>query len=563
MAIVDPIYEGLASGWKHLDGALYQGSDKPQTLEADVVIIGTGAGGGVAAEILTQAGLSVIMVEKGPLRSSRDFDMEERTAYPNLYQQAAAMKTADKAIGIFQGRAVGGSTTVNWTTSIRTPPETLAYWQSEFAVQGLSANELEPWFEQMESRLNISQWAFEPNRNNGMLRRGCEQLGWDYTVIKRNVLGCWNTGYCGMGCPVNAKQSMLVTTIPAALSAGATLLSRFEATQIEHHADKVFGIWVQALDQNLASRPEKLMLKARHYILAGGAIHTPVLMMRSGLADPMRLLGKRTFLHPTVLSGAVFDEAINGHSGAPQSIYSDQFVWRDGAAGELGYKLEVPPIHPVLIASKTLGFGKSHAELMANFNQLQVVIALVRDGFHSQSQGGSVSLEGKGFKLDYPLTEPFWRAARAAFASMAELQFAAGARRVLPITEGVGYLNSWQEAKAAIADMSLAPLKTVVASAHVMGGCPMGEDKTKAMVDSLGQSHYLENLSVMDGSVFPTSLGANPQLSIYGMVAKNATALAGRLAPGSTPHQTAPDAAPEADSVPATAAQTLSTAAQP
>lgn len=139
-------------------------------------------------------------------------------------------------------------------------------------------------------------------------------------------------------------------------------------------------------------------------------------------------------------------------------------------------------------------------------------------------------LTSTGFALDYPLTDIFWRAARRAFASMAELQFSAGALRVLPISDGMPYLSSWKEAKESIAQMSLAPLRTVVASAHVMGGCPLGEDKKLAMVDSDGQSHYLENLSVMDGSIFPTSLGANPQLSIYGITARNASKLAERLA---------------------------------
>ena len=143
-------------------------------------------------------------------------------------------------------------------------------------------------------------------------------------------------------------------------------------------------------------------------------------------------------------------------------------------------------------------------------------------------------LTDKGYTLDYPLTDAFWRAARRAFASMAELQFAAGAQKVLPMSEGMPYLSNWQEAKEAIAEMALAPLKTVVASAHVMGGCPMGEDKTMAMVDSRGRSHYLENLSVMDGSLFPTSLGANPQLSIYGITARNASLLASELT-GATP----------------------------
>ncbi|MCE9687003.1 GMC family oxidoreductase [Shewanella sp. AS16] len=528
MVIEDPISAGLAAGWQHLDaGTLKQ----DRLFEADVVIVGSGAGGGVAAEILTQAGLQVILLEAGPLKSSSDFNMEERRAYPDLYQQAAAMKTADKGISLFQGRAVGGSTTINWTTCIRTPEATLDFWAGHKGVAGLSGASLAPWFERMERRLNVHEWQYEPNRNNAALKQGCIALGWDYTHIKRNVSGCWNTGYCGMGCPVNAKQSMLVTCIPAALQAGAQLLSGVRVVKIEQHKDKVYALKAEALDS--AGKPSgvTLMFKARHYILSAGAIHTPALLLRSGAVDPHELLGKRTFLHPSLLSGAVFNEAINGHSGAPQSIYSDQFVWQHGAAGELGYKLEVPPIHPVLIASKTLGYGSSHAELMAQFNQLQVTIALVRDGFHEQSLGGQVRLTRSGYELDYPLDDGFWRAARRAFASMAELQFAAGARKVLPISEGMGYLNSWAEAQQAIATMTLAPLKTPVASAHVMGGCAFGEDKTQAMVDSWGQSHYLENLSVMDGSIFPTSLGANPQLSIYAIVARNASALAKRLRP--------------------------------
>ncbi|WP_076415694.1 GMC family oxidoreductase [Shewanella sp. UCD-KL12] len=526
MAIQDPIKEGLSSGWKHIDASSLS---QDQSLEADVVIVGSGAGGGVAAEILTDAGLSVIIIEGGPLKSSESFNMEERRAYPNLYQQAAAMKTKDKAIGIFQGRAVGGSTTVNWTTSIRTPKAALDFWAKEKAVNGLSRDALDPWFEKMEQRLNISKWEYQPNRNNQALQQGCEKLGWEHTVIKRNVKGCWNTGYCGMGCPVNAKQSMLVTTIPAALDKGAILVSRAKVSMLEHHNDKITAVKALALNEQLQPTSVQLVFKAKHYILAAGAIHTPTILMRSKATDPNQLLGKRTFLHPTLLSGAIFSDPINGHSGAPQSIYSDEFVWKQGAGGELGYKLEVPPVHPILIASKTLGYGKSHAALMEQFNQLQVTIALVRDGYHDQSQGGEVQLTDNGFVLDYPLTKTFWDAARRSFLSMAELQFAAGAKQVLPITEGADYLNSWQAAKSAISQLDLGPLKTVVASAHVMGGCPLGEDLKLSMVNSEGSSHYYENLSVMDGSVFPTSLGANPQLSIYGMTARNATLLAQRL----------------------------------
>ncbi|MBE8167206.1 MAG: GMC family oxidoreductase, partial [Shewanella sp.] len=297
----DPMKAGIALGWDHIDASTL---NEDKEIETDVVIVGTGAGGGTAAEILSQAGLKVVMLEAGPLKTSSDFDMEERTAYPNLYQQAASMKTADSAVGIFQGRAVGGSTTINWTTSIRTPEETLKYWSAEKSVVGLTTESLTPWFEKAEQRLNIHPWQLPPNPNNQVLATGCDKLNWHYKLINRNVKGCLNLGYCGMGCPVNAKQSMLVTTVPAALENGATLISRAKAVKLEHSNGKVSQLNVNALDEGLKPSGIKLVIKAKHYVLAAGAIHTPVLLMRSNTPDPYNLLGKRTFLHPALLSGA-------------------------------------------------------------------------------------------------------------------------------------------------------------------------------------------------------------------------------------------------------------------
>ena len=125
----DPIRDGLARGWQVMGGRL---GALPGSLDCDVVIVGTGAGAGITADLLTQAGLDVVLVEEGPLKSSSDFNQRESEAYPSLYQESAARKTADKAINILQGRCVGGSTTVNWTSSFRTPSLTLRYWRKHF-----------------------------------------------------------------------------------------------------------------------------------------------------------------------------------------------------------------------------------------------------------------------------------------------------------------------------------------------------------------------------------------------------------------------------------------------
>ncbi|MFY7927275.1 MAG: GMC family oxidoreductase N-terminal domain-containing protein, partial [Oligoflexus sp.] len=201
MVLTDVFAEGMQrEGWQLIDGARLE---KDLRLEADAVIIGTGAGGGVAADMLSQAGRSVILVEEGVLATSKDFQLREAESYSRFYQEGMTRTTQDGAISILQGRAVGGSTTVNWTSSFRTPEPTLRHWASDGDVTGLDIETLAPWFERMEQRLSIFPWELA-NPNNDILRRGCAALGWAHGAIPRNVKACWNLGVCGLGCPTNA-----------------------------------------------------------------------------------------------------------------------------------------------------------------------------------------------------------------------------------------------------------------------------------------------------------------------------------------------------------------------
>ena len=524
----DPVREGLARGWK-----VYGGSHQPlpSGMECDVAIIGTGAGGGITAELLTKAGLDVVLVEEGPLKSSSDFRQRESDAYTALYQESAARKTADKAINILQGRCVGGSTTVNWTSSFRTPTATLAYWREHFGLAEFTDEGLAPWFEQAERRLHIEPWAVAPNENNDLLRRGAMQIGIQAAGIQRNVKGCWNLGSCGMGCPTNAKQSMLVTTIPGALDRGARLLTHARARALETSGGKVTSLVcdvVGADGEPLAGVATRI--SARHYVVAGGAINSPALLRRSDLPDPHGLLGTRTFLHPTVLSAATFAGLVKGWQGAPQTICSDHFLHTEPIDGPLGYKIEAPPIHPVIFATTAPGFGPEQAKALRKLPHTHVLIALLRDGFHGHSPGGTVSLRGDGSPtLDYQLNEYIMEGARRALLSMAEIQFAAGAESVQPVHELARPYTDWGQARRAIAGLPMKPLLTRVVSAHVMGGCRLAADERLGVVRPDGTHWRLENLSVHDGSLFPTSIGANPQLSIYGIVNMLATRLAWRL----------------------------------
>ena len=324
---------------------------------------------------------------------------------------------------------------------------------------------------------------------------------------------------------------MLVTTIPAALSLGAMLVSRARARQLVVQKDRVTGLECAALDASgLRPGPHRVVVTARHYVLAAGAIGSPGLLLRSQAPDPYQRAGRRTFLHPTCVSAAVMPERVDGYTGAPQSVYSDHFLETDPIDGPVGYKLEVPPLHPLLMATTLQGFGEFHARLMQEMPYTQAIIALMRDGFHEASPGGSVELKSDGSPvLDYPLTDFLWAGMRRALLSMAQIQFAAGAKSVLPVHEQAVTCSSWPAAKEAIERLPMELLKARVVSAHVMGGCGMGSDPKTSVVSAQGRHHQIENLSVFDGSVFPTSIGANPQLSVYGLTARNASGLAAAL----------------------------------
>ena len=529
-SLQDPIRDGLRRGWKVLGGPH---GEVPQRITCDVAIIGSGAGAGITAELLAKAGLSVVIVEEGPLKSSADFNQQESVAYPSLYQESAARKTQDKAINILQGRCVGGSTTVNWTSSFRTPVATLEYWRAHFGLDSFGNDALAPYFAQAEQRLSIGPWLTPPNENNDLLRRGAAKLGIEAAAIARNVKGCWNLGSCGMGCPTNAKQSMLVTTIPAALDLGAILLVETRAERFELANGMVQALLcgpVKANGAPASSNAAAWSIVARHYVLAAGAINSPAVLLRSEAPDPHGRLGHRTFLHPVVMSAGFMPNKVEGWHGAPQTIYTDHFLETQAIDGPIGFKLEAPPMHPVIFASSVVGFGKEQAALFRKFPDTHVLLALMRDGFHPQAPGGQVKLRGDGSPvLDYPLTDFVMEGARKAMLAMAEIQFAAGAKQVLPVHELARPYESWAQAKEAIGALAMKPLLTKVVSAHVMGGCGASGDEKHGVTRPDGVHWQLDNLSVHDGSIFPTSIGANPQLSIYGITNRLAQALAKRL----------------------------------
>ena len=275
---------------------------------------------------------------------------------------------------------------------------------------------------------------------------------------------------------------------------------------------------------------KSVTVKARHYVVSGGAINSPCAADALEGAGPERL-ARQTHLPASDRDlGRAVRADINGYAGAPQTIYSDHFMDTQPIDGPVGYKLEAPPLHPVLFSTTMAGFGAAHTATMKQFSRAQAMLALLRDGFNENSVGGNVQLRDDGYPvLDYPISDAIWDGVKRAMLTMAEIQFAAGAQIVYPTHESASGYTTWAAAKQAIEALPYQPTLTRVVSAHVMGGCPMSDDTRLGLVSSAGLYHGLSNLSVHDGSLFPTSIGANPQLSIYGITARLASGLAEKL----------------------------------
>jgi choline dehydrogenase-like flavoprotein len=493
--------------------------------ECDVCVVGAGAGGSVAAAVLAKAGAKVILLEEGGHYTKKDFNLQESWAYPHLYQDGGNRTTDDLGILILQGRSVGGGTTVNWTSSFRPPEATLKLWQSQHGLEGWDAASLAPHVQAVEERLSVRPGSdADVNANNRKLWEGAKKLGWNPELIPRNVKACARLGYCGMGCPLDAKQSAALTYVQDAVAAGADVYTHARAKLLEVDRGHLRAVVAEILDPSSGQGTGRRFVihPRRGAILAGGAINTPALLLASRTGLSGGRLGQRTFLHPTVPLVAFYDEPIEGFYGAPQSVSCHEFAHR---GSKVGFFLETSPVHPMLGAVAFPGFGDQHRRFMERLPHAQATIALLIDG-HQGDRGGTVRVEGQGrIRLSYPFDPALTEAASEALVAMARLHLAAGAREIVSLHTEPVIVRSESDLPA----LRARPVTTgshTLFSAHQMGGAAMGQNPATSVVNPQGRHHELDNVWVMDGSVFPTSLGVNPQLTIYAAAHRNASLLA-------------------------------------
>ncbi|MEK6650321.1 MAG: GMC family oxidoreductase N-terminal domain-containing protein, partial [Bacteroidota bacterium] len=349
----------------------------PLRLAADVCIIGSGCGGGAAAKVLAESGKKVVVVEEGGSYAPADFEPTGEWAYTNLYQQRGALATEDLGVTVLVGRCVGGSSTVNWTTSLRTPEFVLDAWDKKRGVSGLGLREIEPYFERVERYLNIlPEPDHRHNRQNSIILKGAAALGYRAKANGRNVRDCIELGVCGYGCSAGAKLSVDVTYLADAVKAGATVHADCRADRIES-AGPVKRVIGSVLDRSTRAPRLPFTVEAPLVIVAGSAIASPLLLERSGLASGNQHLGRHLTFHLTCAVAGLYDERQEPWKGIPQSAMCDEFLNKNGDGG--GYWVEAAPVDPILIGMGLPGFGRPHRGMMALFPHLAVSIVLVKD----------------------------------------------------------------------------------------------------------------------------------------------------------------------------------------
>ncbi len=476
-------------------------------LDCDVCVVGSGAGGAVAAFEAADAGRSVIVLERGPAWSEPDLVPREAEGSARLFWDRGLAATDDLGVVLFAGRAIGGGTVVNWMTSLRLPGDVRAEWEALGADR--MGRELDEHYAAIEERIEVNTDESIRNAPNEALARGLDALGKPWSVIPRNARGCGDCGHCGYGCRAGAKRSSARTFLTDAVARGARVVAECEARSITTANGTVTGVVALAGGR-------RITVRAARVVLAGGAIGTPAVLLRSGLGG--RQAGRRLFLHPVPAVFARYADPMRMWSGVPQSVVCDAFARLDGS---YGFRLEVPSVLPgVAAAGISWRSAEEHRAVMCALDRYAAFIPIVRD-----REPGRVRVDRDGAAVvSYAVRGADAAMCVRAIVETTKVHLAAGAREVrtfhtrpLAIEPG-GDIGAFA---AAVAGRSVAANTVGMFSAHQMGTAGIGSARD-SVSDPDGAVRGVRGLHVADASAFPNASGVNPMLTVMALARRNA-----------------------------------------
>ncbi len=491
------------------------------TLEADAVIIGSGAGGGVVAGELAMAGKSVVVLEKGGYNNEANFTLQEAQATPELYLKRGTLTTKDLGVVVLAGSTLGGGTVVNWMTSFRTPGEILEEWAQDSGISDLTGADLQASFEAIEQRISVASVSSH-NRQNQLLFDGCNALGYQASKLRNNAIGCeQRCGACGFGCRYGCKQSTMKTYLQDAYDHGARIIVRCSAEKVLIENGKAVGVKATAIDTETGAT-HNVTVHAKAVIVAAGTVNSPAVLLRSGLEHPH--IGRHLHLHPVTTVAGIYPDRVYSWQGVMQSAYSNEFAYLDGT---YGYKLEVPPAHPGIIGMSTPWYSpREYREQMLQTANVATFIILTRD-----KGEGTVTIDRDGEPvLDYVVSVYDRNHLMHGVRQAARVHFAAGAKSIITLHNkrtrldrpeaGTVSEQQFHEFDRQVERHGMGVNRAMMFTAHQMGTCRMGADPQNAVVDGKQEVYGVKGLFICDGSVFPAASGVNPMLSIMGLAHK-------------------------------------------
>jgi long-chain-alcohol oxidase len=496
--------------------------EKELELTCDVCVIGSGAGGGVAAAVLANAGKDVVVLEAGKYYDDADFDGAELSGFRRLYAEGGFAATHDHSVSFLAGECLGGGTVVNYCTSFRTPDDIREEW-ADAGAKWIAGAEYTKSLDAVCERLHVNREQNRVSMREQMLERGLKALGWHVDAMPRNVVNCDQgkiCGYCGYGCSIGAKQSSTKTWLADAQERGARFVVGTRAERVRIEAGSATGV------EAIASTGSRVSVKCKAVVVACGAIHTAALLLRSGLENEH--IGRDLHLHPVSNVCGVFDEEIRPWEGTMQAIYSDELRQM---TGNFGVKFETTALQPVIaMAPLPWRDPMQFRSLMERLVNTSAIGVLLRDRF-----GGRVRVDSEGNPVSsYSLSDFDLAHLRRGFLGAAEILEAAGAKLIYsphakycsyePGKRGSIETFEWEMDRAGWDNGQIS-----LFSFHIMGTARLGDSPKASATNPDGETWEVKNLFVMDGSSFPSASGVNPMISIEAIAHRNAWALAAKL----------------------------------
>lgn len=487
------------------DGALV---DRDVSDRAQVCVIGTGAGGAAIAYELVRRGHSVVLLEEGGYSTGRDATGTPDRARERLLRRHGDTTTASEpSIPIPLGNCVGGTTVIGSGTYERAPEDVLNLWAHDHRLGWAAPAALAPYYERVEQDHGVApvpDAAF--GVNSALLERGAAKLGWSGSRLSRGAPGCLGTGVCEYGCPQDAKQATHVSYVPGALAGGAHLYLRTRAAELLLSNGRVFGVAAEFLDASGKPTGRRLRMIAERVVVACGALLTPAFLRKSGVGKGSQLLGTNLRLHPSIRVAARFEEEVRGWEEVPQSYRVRHFA-------EEGIVVHGQFDPPSVTAAALPGFGATHKRAMESFTRLGSYAARICE----ETTGSIGPLGRNGFpRIDYELGDADRKKMLRAAGAAAELCFAAGAVEVYPGVRSRPALASADEARS-LASSEATVGDLALTGYHPMGTARMAADASRGVTSAAGQVFGVGDLYVADASLFPTSLRADPQLTIMAL----------------------------------------------